>query len=142
MKNLLNSLVERVVNECKNDLRNGDYKILRILVGVWNGYQESERDGVDYMFNINNTDDLKTCVDGGMSAKDIHALWSGVMGDKTPYYFFGCNYPNAVQIVSMQELESHMFVCLEELVTFVITYPYYNDSTKKFYTYYISSEFD
>ena len=47
----------------------GDY--FNMLLLAYNRWQEDEHSGVDYIFNINNPDDLIDCIKGGLTADEI-----------------------------------------------------------------------
>ena len=78
MKKAIETMVQKISGAIINDTRNvysaeGDM-VLKMVLAAYNDYQESERDGVDYIFDIENTNDLKCCIDGGMTAKAIGGL--------------------------------------------------------------------
>ena len=81
MEKVINTMVEKISAAIINDTRNvysfeGDM-VLKMVLAAYNDFQEAERDGVDYIFDVENTDDLKCCIDGGMSAKEIAGLYLG-----------------------------------------------------------------
>lgn len=103
---------------------NYDGTLLYAVLCAYNKWQEDERDGVDYIFNLYNNDDLKCCVDGGLNAKDISTLVNGQsMHDKTAYFFFGCNHPTPVQIKNNDELIQQLVGNLGTFLPYVFVYP-------------------
>ena len=61
MKKAINTMVENIKKSIIRDLNDvysdKGYKVLKMVLAAYNDFQESERDGVDYIFDINNTDD-------------------------------------------------------------------------------------
>ena len=121
MKKAINTMVEGIKKSIISDTRDvysekGD-KVLKMLLKAYNDFQESERDGVDYIFDINNTDDLKCCIDGGMT---------------------GCNHPKAEPINTWLELRMNLVAWLDELIPNVLAYPYAYESYRNIYTAYVT----
>lgn len=103
---------------------NYDENLRYAVLCAYNQWQEDERDGVDYIFNLDNNDDLKCCVEGGLSAKDISALVNGQsMNDKTSFFFFGCNHTSPAQIRNNDELIQQLVGHLGEFLPYVFVYP-------------------
>ena len=66
------------------------------LMELYNQYQEDEQDGVDYIFDINNAEDLKCCIDGGLTSSEIASLCNrGVR-----FFNFGVNYSDATPVTN------------------------------------------
>ena len=142
MKKAINTMVEGIKKSIIRDL-NDVYsvkgnEVLNMLLKAYNDFQESERDGVDYIFNINNTDDLKCCIDGGMTAKEIGGLWLGSQSKHLQYFYFGCNHPKAEPINTWFELRTNLVAWLDEVLTDVLAYPYAYESYKYVYTSYVT----
>lgn len=142
MKKAINTMVENIKKSIIYDTRdvyseNGD-KVLKMVLAAYNDFQESERDGVDYIFNIDNRDDLKCCVDGGMTAQDICGLWLGSQSKHLQYFYFGCNYPQPQPINTWKELRMNLVAWLDELLPNVLAYPYAYQSYKDIYTAYVT----
>lgn len=104
MKKSIEEMVVKIISAINNDIRNvhgaEGYSVLKMILSAYNDYQESERDGVDYIFNVENTNDLKRCIDGGMTAKEICVLYSGSQAYHLRYFYFGCNYPTPKPIAN------------------------------------------
>ena len=139
MKKAINTMVEYIKKSIIRDLNSlkGD-KVLNMLLKAYNDFQKSERDGVDYIFDINNTDDLKCCIDGGMTAKEIGMLYLGSHNDHLPYYYFGCNYPQPQPINTWKELRMNLVAWLDELLPNVLAYPYAYQSYRDVYMAYVT----
>lgn len=113
-------------------------RVLNMVLKAYNNFQESERSGVDYIFDINNTDDLKCCIDGGMTAKEIGRLYLGSHNDHLQYFYFGCNYPKPQPINTWEELRMNMIAWLDDLLVDVLAYPYAYESYKNIYIAYVT----
>lgn len=72
-----------------------DIPTITKLIDVYNTYQEEERDGVDYIFDFQNKEDLCTCIKGGLTAEELAELVIMFQNDNsedyTPNFLFGCN---------------------------------------------------
>ena len=142
MKKAINTMVEGIKKSIIRDTRDvysekGD-KVLKMLLKAYNDFQESERDGVDYIFDIDNTDDLKCCIDGGMTAQEICGLWLGSQSRHLRYFYFGCNHPKAEPINTWLELRMNLVAWLDELIPNVLAYPYAYESYRNIYTAYVT----
>lgn len=58
------NIIDVISKAIARDVKQG--KNLSMLLGAFNQWQEDERSGVDYIFDINNKEDLKYLVDNGM----------------------------------------------------------------------------
>lgn len=75
VRNSLEALHETIVRSIELDLNNPLKKDeLQLVLAAYNRYQEDEHDGDNYIFNIDDVDDLKCCVDGGLTAKEIYDM--------------------------------------------------------------------
>ena len=130
----LNNLVTIIAEETKRNLPTNE-NLMFVTLNAYNCYQEEERDGVDYIFDLNNADDLKCCVDGGLTATEIAEMVKNV-NEKyyTPYFFFGVNHPSPKQLKDSKELTDQLIANAEEVVRKVLAYPFIDDY-KPFYIY-------
>ena len=129
-----NNLIAVIAEETKRNLPTNE-SLISVTLDAYNLYQEEERDGVDYIFNINNADDLKRCVDGGLTANEIAEIVKNV-NEKyyTPYFFFGVNHKSPKQIKEFKELTDQLIANAEEVVKKALAYPFI-DGYKRFYIY-------
>ena len=102
-----------------------DTDIFNLVLDVYNKYQESERDGVDYIFDLNNKEDLIACIKGGLTARMIQELVNNLDDDFTQYFYFGCNYPTPISI-KFTDLKTNLYNYLDEIVDYIIAYPFDN----------------
>lgn len=120
------TLIENVKNEIINDTRNPytahGHEVLMELLAAYNYYQETERNGVNYIFNIENNDDVIRCMKGGMTSKEVCDLYTASQSTHTKYFYYGYNDNGARQISTMDELRTNIIAWLDEIVTCVINY--------------------
>lgn len=100
--------------------------VFNLVLDVYNKYQESERDGVDYIFDINKKEDLIACIKGGLTARMIQELVDNLDNHYTQYFYFGCNYPTPIPI-KFKDLKINLYNYLDEIVDYIIAYPFDND---------------
>ena len=111
-----------------------------MLLKAYNRYQNDERDGVDYIFNINKQDDLITCIQGGLTAEDIVNFHNKVRSwvIPTPYFLFGCNHKEMTPMGSDNIVDAIVAV-LDELLDNIIAYPWVEEY-RAVYTHYITNK--
>ena len=102
-----------------------DTNVFNLVLDIYNKYQESERDGVDYIFDLNNKEDLIACIKGGLTARMIQELVNNLDDDFTQYFYFGCNYPTPIPI-KFKDLKTNLYNYLDEIVDYIIAYPFDN----------------
>ena len=142
MEKAIKTMVQKISSAIINDTRNvfsveGDI-VLKMVLAAYNDFQESERDGVDYIFDIDNLDDLKCCVEGGMTAKEIGGLYLGSQSQHLRYFYFGCNYPTPKPIANWETLRQQLISWLPELIPNVLAYPFDNESYRQLYVRYVT----
>lgn len=141
MKAVFNTIVaiERVekcvVDDIKKDFNENNEKAIRIFINAYNEWQENEKDGVDYIFNINNQNDLECVVKGGMTAKEIAEL---TKSSSNGFFFFGCNYPTPKAIGDEETLKNVLLAYAYEVVEFVLAYPF-APNAQQLYQQYITN---
>lgn len=143
MEKTIETMVAKISSEIVKDTRNvysaeGD-SILKMVFAAYNDYQESERDGVDYIFDIENADDLKCCIEGGMTAKEICDLYLGSQSQHLRYFYFGCNYPTPKPIANWDALRLTLVAWLPDLISNVIAYPFAYESYRQLYVKYVTN---
>lgn len=121
----LNPIIKKVVSVITNSLSvPTNTMALGMMLKAYNRYQEDERDGVDYIFNQHNLDDMKCCMDGGMTRQEIADLFAETFLQTTPYFYFGVNYKKPQPINDYTELKAQIIANLEEIIKCVISFPY------------------
>ena len=111
-----------------------------MLLKAYNRYQADERDGVDYIFNINNQDDLITCIQGGLTAEGIVNFHNKVRSwvIPTPHFLFGYNHKEMTPMGSDNIVDAIVAV-LDELLDNIIAYPWVEEY-RAVYTHYITNK--
>lgn len=109
-----------------------NHKVFNLVFDAYNEYQESERDGVDYIFNMDNKVDLVTCIKGGLTPVHIHRMVENIKRGKTNFFFYGINHPIPEQL-TFSGLKLQLTAYLDEIVDFVIAYPF-DGACRELYT--------
>ena len=141
-KIIFDGLIKEVVSSITDELKQYPYKnqdVLDLVLAAYNDYQEDERDGVDYLFDITNKDDVTCCIKGGMEVNEVAKLYADSLTNTTKYFFFGVNHKVAEPIADYSELVSQLIGSLDEVVANVIAYPYSYPSYKELYIRYITN---
>lgn len=142
MEEIINKMVEEITIKIKHDLDNYPYQghdYLLVLLNAYNAWQEDERDGVDYIFNITNKDDVKCCLDGGMEMSEVVSIYNKWKNGTTPYFMFGRNHKDAEIFYNPSNFVHQLISSVEDFLPYVITYPYANEAYQKMYSLYITN---
>ena len=134
-----NSIVEIMKRRIAHDLRNNTDGALDMVIDAYNRFQEDERDGVDYIFDINNHNDLKCMVDRGVTASEIAEAWDKVQySGITSYFHFGCNYEGLETLGTLADLKRNLISWLDVFLPFVIMYVTRCTEYQALYEHYIT----
>ena len=114
-----------------------DTDIFNLVLDVYNEYQESERDGADYIFDLNKKEDLIVCIKGGLTARMVPELVNKLDDGFTQYFYFGYNHPTPIPI-KFKNLKLNLYKYLDELVDYIIAYPF-DSACRKLYTILITN---
>ena len=136
MENVFKSLVAEIKRNIVCDLHQYlgyDGKLLKLVLDAYNTYQKEERDGVDYIFDINNPDDLQCCIAGGMTAKEVAWLYEQSQINTTPLFYFGVNYQHPQPIANYKALVTNLINWLDDILPCVLAYPYLLKSYEELY---------
>lgn len=134
IQNHLENIIDEIVNDLQ--LTSCNDFILSTLFDAYNRYQEDERDSVDYIFNIENKDDIFACLNGGMTTNELQELFSHKEKNGTCYFMFGANYETPY-IMTKDMVINNIIAHLEDIVKCVIAYPFVEEYTD-IYQHYIS----
>ena len=130
--------LENIIDEIVNDLiltSCTDF-ILTTLFDAYNRYQEDERDSVDYIFNLENKDDIFACLNGGMTTNELQQLFSYKEKNDTCYFMFGANYPQP-HLLTKENVVNIILNNLKDIVKCIIAYPFVEEY-QDIFEYYIS----
>ena len=136
---LFKDVIAEVERQIIRDLDEGSERVFKMVLKAYNDYQESERDGVDYIFNINDQEDLKCCVEGGLTAKEIARVYES-QANATGYFFFGQNHQTPFVLPTREAVRQHLIKWLDELLNDLVRQPYVHESYTDLYYEYIGSE--
>lgn len=109
-------LVSKRINDDVNAGKN-----LNMLLAAYNEWQEDERDGADYIFDINNDKDLKFVVDRGLlSAQGIAFVVNKI---DTGLFQFSGNDPDAgVKGIGIEEVKKILTNSSDTFIRYVLMY--------------------
>lgn len=133
----LEEIINNIVNNIKSDLSSDNdekkEKAFNITLKAYNAYQRNERDGVDYIFNVNDIEDCKTIINCGMTHKKYHNV---VMASETKsdYFFYGINYPEIV-FLTKTTLFAQILATLEDVIKHTMVQPYLDGYNQLFHNY-------
>lgn len=145
-KKLIENIVETIKPVIAKDIKVDD-KALDMVLAAYNRFQDDERNGVDYIFNIEDKDDLQYLVNNcDLTAQDIWRLVNNMgTNDYLPYFHLGENYPEPHFIGKLNDLQNNMIAWLDELLPFVLLYvtrcPEYQAIYEKYITEMLENEF-
>ena len=109
--------VKKIANELLLCTKYGDLP-LKPYLDFYNAYQESERDGVDYIFDLENKDDVAVLLANCENMKEFREL----INSGQRFCFSGVNYPSP-KFVN----ENDIFECISywafDLAAWMICFP-------------------
>lgn len=131
----MNASIEIMSITLKNNIAHYVHQkdVFNELFKAYNRYVEDETNGGDYIFNIEDKNNLSCCVNAGLTAPQIFAIVS--CGCK--YFFYGENYPTPRPLTSA-EIEGIIMNNLDEVIRCVLAYPYVEEY-RKIYTRFITN---
>lgn len=141
MKQALVNLIKDTQERMTEDVKSTG-EIFHKIFEAYNEFQENERDGVDYIFDITKQKDLECCVNGGLSAEEISYIyrsWQDGNGTDTPYFMFGVNNPEPFMIKDVSMLRGIILDSFEDLIPYMIAFPT-TAAIGELYRYYITDE--
>ena len=132
------SIVEIMISRIAHDLRNDDTN-LDMVLNAYNRYQEDERDGADYIFDITNQNDLKCMVEGGLTVTEIAWAWNKIQNEGiTPCFHFGGCYTGLEALGTLADLKLSLISWLDEFLPYVIMYVTRCTEYQNLYEHYIT----
>ena len=144
-------LIDAVSNAIADDLINSNAEkrneLLTKLLNAKNLYENDERDGIDYIYDINNSEDLRLLLKNDfLTAKEISAIWVGYSnGTYTPYFYFDYDYSNITTKANIMQIQTLDDVCnillgnIKDVVKCIIAYPYACKSYEDLYIEYVTN---
>ena len=138
IKTMVQKISEAIINDTRNVFSVEGDMVLKMVLAAYNDFQESERDGVDYICDIENPDDLKCCINGGMTEQEICSLYLGSQSQHLRYFYFGCNYPTPKPIPNWETLRLQLISWLPDVIANVLAYPFAYESYRQLYVRYVT----
>ena len=125
MKNCIENLADEMIAQIKKDVYEelsdtSRQVLIRELLNAYNRFQDDNRDCADYIYGLDNQDDLAACVKGGMTAKDIAYLYNESQVNTTQYFFINPLYK---AISNEESLVEYIMTWIYAIVINVLAYP-------------------
>lgn len=137
METIIKKLASHIKEEIIADFDLNNAKAIELVLNAYNRYQEDERDGVDYLFNINYKYDLKCCVEGGLAASEIARLYDETTQGATPLFLFGVNYERPKLITNWEDAKKILLGVIDEVLLHMVVY-HTTDGYKELYNHYVT----
>lgn len=135
LKNAIHQLVLEIRMAILRDYNN-DYELQTWLLRSYNFYEEEERSGVDYIFDVTDKEDINH-VD--LEVSEIVELYNNYdSDDATQYFLCGCNYEAPRQFKTEKDVDAQILSYLDEIIEHVLMYPEGCQSHENIYDNYIS----
>ena len=131
MKEQFECLVQRMTIEFRRlvtfAFHENNIPMINRLVGVYNTYQE-EREGVGYICDLQNKEDLRTCMEGGLTAEEIAELVAKSFdkSDKNYTTKFLCGYESN-HLLMHSALKDTIISNATEIVEHMLKHPFCYD---------------
>ena len=133
-KNMKTSLgIMAVALKNKIELNANKEGVFNELFKAYNRYVEDETDGGDYIFNIEDKNDLSTCVNAGMTAVQIF----GIVNGNCKYFLYGQNHTTPYPL-TFSEVEGIVRNNIDEVIRCILAYPYVEEY-RKVYTRFVTN---
>jgi hypothetical protein len=138
----INELLENLEVKIKHDfLKTDDKELFDMMLNAYNYYQESERCGVDYIFDLNNKDDLTCLVDSGsLNARMIAELYNDSQVNTTSYFLYGENYEMPMKFATIYDVKLAICEILGDMLLYVLAYPFVKGAYKEVYENYVTEQ--
>lgn len=117
MHTILHTMLGVIEKKIGYDLAKG--KNIELCLDAYNQWEEDERDGIDYIFNIDDPNDLKYLVDNDMITANGIAF---VLSQEIHLFMFEGEKDAGIRIVSMDELLEKLFISAYEYMAYAIMY--------------------
>ena len=144
-------LIKLVSNAIVEDLKDNSSSVLDVddiidtMLKAYNMWQEDTHDGVDYIININNKDDVIYLLQNGknIQVRDISSLYINQYNNNgTPYFRYGQNYEYHPKVLmSMKQLKTQLIDNAEWVITHLFLFANNTDTYHKIFNMYIGNLF-
>lgn len=125
----METIIKNLVNEIKNNLvhdmnceQTGDDTTMLVLA-AYNRYQEDERDGADYIFDMTQWSDINCCAEGGLRPIEFYELFNYYCNGKTTRFFmFGHSRNHAEAFETWEQLKTYLTNFLNSIIKYMIAF--------------------
>lgn len=112
--------IEDVKKEIIRDIEYDGDETIDFILPAYNRYQEDERDGVDYIFDITKEEDVATMLKGGLSVTQLYNYLDKYhKGEVKNYCCFGANY---TEITPVESISVTLVNALDEMLPVALLY--------------------
>lgn len=127
IENTIIDLVKLITERIKTDILRDNENSTKLLDKVFNAYndfQTDERNGVDYIFDIDNPGDVIECIRAGLVAKDIAHIYNESQTNTTRYFFYHRENHPKPELMTWEQFRDLLLDELEHVLYAVIAYPW------------------
>ncbi len=140
LNQVLKNLSYNIKAMCTEAFDEGNMNDIMLILNAYNRYQENEKDGVDYLFDLSNKEDIITCVNGGLSVREIASLHIQNVRDRsmTNFFLFGVNHKEP-KLLSYSQFGRQLLSHTDEIAECILAFPWVNEY-RVFYTNFITNK--
>ena len=133
---ILNEVMAHIENDITNKEKCDMYNV-DIVLNAYNSYFEHESKEFDkVIYDINNQTDVQLCVNKGMGAPTIAAIWNGWQTEHCAYFLYDGD-KGWIKTMTWEDFIQTLMGNLEEVVGATLRRPFIMDSYRDFYVHYI-----
>lgn len=133
--NSVNSVISNFKEALSQDIIDNE-AVRSLFLKSYNFFQDEERDGVDYIFDITDREDV---MNTDLEVGEVYDLYNNFIHGKTTKYFLcGCNYPTPVQFSNKKEFVSTLIGWVDEVARHILAHPSVCESHHELYQCYIA----
>ncbi len=132
MKEQFDCLVQRMTIEFRRlvtfAFHENNIPMINCLVGVYNTYQEEEREGIGHICDLQNKEDLVACMEGGLTAEELAELVAKFSNKSGKNYTtkFLCGYESN-HLLMHSALKDTIISNATEIVEHMLKHPFCYD---------------
>jgi hypothetical protein len=121
MKKFVEGIVKKFEENLYYAFNTENETYIKDFIEIHNTYQENNHDCIDYIYDMNNKEDLASCVKGGMTIENIVNLYNT---KKTQYFLLPFTETYTTQSMGADMLLSTIFAYREEIVRDMLLFPH------------------
>jgi hypothetical protein len=115
---LMNEMKKEITEKLSNPLEN--YEFFKKVLEAYNRWNEDEKDGNRYIFDITNTEDVKCCLDGGLTIREVAELYNNSQCNKSVYFFFGHDIESPLPFADIKGCAIYLTKMCDEFLPYVL----------------------